>query len=158
MAAQVPDRILYNQEYFSLCTNPLEMYWSTLRKRRPRFSVREDCRRGYIATWEIRDNQLFLLEIDGFVNRLFTLWGKPEVHYSMRKLFGQRKKVVKAMWFSGKLRIPVGHMILYADKGYDARYAKEILVTVTSGNVDRVVTLDKANHKLIVNEGVATTR
>ncbi len=153
MAAQLPDRILYNQEYYNLFTNPLEMYWK--HKKRPRFCPRDDCRRGYIATWEIRDNQLLLREIDGLVRRAFPLWGKNVVRYNMGKLFGRRQTVVKASWFSGKLRIPIGKMIMFADNGYDSRFASEIIVSITEGKIDRIVTLDTTNQKLIINEEAA---
>ena len=155
MAAQVPDRILYNQEYYDLCTNPLELYWIVRRKKRPRFIVKEECKRGYVATWEIKDNQLYLRDIEGTVKRSFALWGKNVAPYTMRKLFGGLKRFIKAAWYSGKLRIPAGPMVMFADNEYDSRYAKEIIVTVKNGNVDKIVTLDKENQRLTVNEEVS---
>lgn len=151
MPAQLPDRILFNQEYCNLCTNPLESYWSASGKSRPRFVSRDECKRGYVATWEIRDNQLFLREIEGLIRRSFTLWGKPVVAYSLGKLFGRKKSLVKAVWFSGKLRIPLGKMFLFEDNGYDSRYEKEVIITVTRGDLNRIVTLDYTNQKLTVD-------
>lgn len=154
MAAQIPDRILYHQKYFDLCTNPLELYWTTKRKKRPNLVTKDECKRGYVATWEIKDNQLFLREIDGIVRRGFVLWGRREIPYSLAKLIGKRNTFVKATWFSGKLRIITGAMTLFADSGYDSRYAREVIMTVTKGDVERVVTLDSVNQKLTVDEGM----
>lgn len=153
MAAQIPDRILYHKEYYDLCTNPLELYWTTLRKKRPKLVSKDECKRGYVATWEVKDNQLFLREIDGIVRRSFVLWGRKEVPYSLAKLIGKRNTFVKATWYSGKLRIPTGAMTLFADNAYDSRYSREVIITVTKGDVERVVTLDSANQKLTVDEG-----
>jgi len=60
---------------------------------------------------------------------------------------------LKATWYSGKLRIPTGAMTLFADNAYDSRYSREVIITVTKGDVERVVTLDSANQKLTVDEG-----
>lgn len=152
MGAQIPDRILYNHEYHNLCTNPLELYWRNLRKRRPDFLEKEDCKRGYLATWEIRNGQLFLREIEGLFRRTFMWAWKKESRYSMARLFGKKKTRVKANWYTGKLRIPTGSMTAFADNGYDSRYSREVIVTVTEGNVDRIVTMDNTNHKLIVDQ------
>lgn len=148
MAAQLPDRIIFNQEYRNLYTNPLEPYWVVSGVRRPRFISQENCRRGYVATWEIKDNQLFLREVEGLIRRKFTLWGKRVVTCSMGKLFGRRRRRVKASWFSGKLRIPQGKMTLFDDNAYGSRFESEVIITVTHGNLDRVVTVDCVNKKL----------
>lgn len=70
----------------------------------------------------------------------------------MARLFGKKKTRVKANWYTGKLRIPTGSMTAFADNGYDSRYSREVIVTVTEGNVDRIVTMDNTNHKLIVDQ------
>lgn len=152
MPAQMPDRIIFNEEYFKLCTNPLELYWTISGRKRPRFASSVDCRRGYVATWEIRDNQLFLREIEGLIRRTFFLWGKRFVECSLKSLFGSKKPRVKAVWFSGKLRIPQGKMMMFEDNGYDSRYEKEMIITVTHGDLNRIVTLDYVEQRLTVNE------
>lgn len=153
MAAQLPDRIIYNLEYYNLCTNPLETYWTTRRKKRPRLVAREDCTRGYIATWEIRENQLFLYELEGAIRKVFSFWGEPTTKFTLRKLFGRSRPRVKAEWFSGKLRIPIGPMILFVDNAYDSRYEKEIIITIAEGDVKRIITMDNRAKTVIVNEG-----
>lgn len=153
VAAQLPDRIIFNLELFNLCTNPLESYWTVRGKKRPKLCAREDCRRGYIATWEIKGKHLFLIEIEGSIRKTFAFWGKPTKKFTLKSLFGRRKTLVKADWFSGKLRIPIGPMTLFVDNEYDSRFESEIIVTIVDGEVSRVVTLDNKNKTLIVNEG-----
>lgn len=151
MAAQIPDRIIYNQAYYNLCTNPLELYWVSKGKKRPKFTASDVCVRGYVAPWELRDNQLLLREVQGQIRKRFTLWGDGVVQGSVARLFGRKKVLVKATWYSGKLRIPAGSMTMFEDNGYDSRYEKEVIITIDHGNVTKVVTLDYRNQSLKVN-------
>ncbi len=151
MAAQLPDTIIIEKEKMGLYSNPLEQYWIRTEKRRPLFCVLDSCKRGYVATWEIRDKQLFLKDVDGnFIKKTF-LFGSRIVRYSLKMLFsksGSRK--VKATWFSGKLRIPQGNMTAYDHSDYNSRFEREMIVTVDKGNVIKMVTLDYTHHRLIV--------
>ena len=151
MAAQLPDRILLNGEYLNLYSNPLELYWSSLQKKKPAFLVFPNCKRGYLADWEIRSEQLFLTGIEGTYKANFFFFKKSR-RYTLKTLFRSSKnKLVKAKWFSGKLRIPLGKMTLYQHAGYDSRFEKELIVTVDKGNVIKTVTLDFTKRTLEVN-------
>jgi len=153
MAAQLPDRILFNGEYLNLYSNPLETFWSNLNRIRPSFLSLPDCSRGYIASWEIRKDKLLLTEIDGSFNRNFIFFSKL-ARYTLKHLFPKSKnRPVKATWFSGKLRIPVGKMTLYEPTGYDSRFEKEIIMTISHGDVVKSVTLDFTEKSLVVNSG-----
>jgi hypothetical protein len=155
MAAQIPDRILMEGEWLNLYTNPLEQYWNKLGRRRPAFFAKPECTRGYVADWEIHDRGLFINGVEGkFLRRILFFW-KQRRKFSIRDLF--RRKIhrpVKATWYSGKLRIPVGKMTLYDHNGYDARFEKEQIITIDHGDVVKSVTLDFAQKKLIVESEV----
>jgi len=152
MPAQVPDKILFSgDEYADLYTNPLELYWSNLRKKRPEFSYTNECRRGYVAYWVIKNNQLFLKSIEGEFKKRFLLFGKRLRKYTVNTLFPRSKnKLIKASWFSGKLRIPQGNMTMYEDDAYDSRFERELIMTIDKGEVLKVVTLDYTHHRLVV--------
>jgi hypothetical protein len=152
MAAQLPDIIILNEKQMDLFTNPLEQYWISKKKKRPRFCRLISCQRGYIATWEIKDNQLYLNQVEGsYVRRVFFFWRKI-ARYSIARLFPRSKSSgVMASWFSGKLRIPSGPMLMYEHYGYGSRYEKETIITVDHGKVIKQVMLDFTNHKLTFN-------
>ncbi|HEY8937617.1 MAG TPA: hypothetical protein VIM65_20465 [Cyclobacteriaceae bacterium] len=152
MSAQVPDKILFSgDEYSDLYTNPLELYWITSRKKRPEFSYTNECRRGYVAYWVIKNNQLFLKSIEGEYKKRFVLFGKRLRKYTINTLFPRSKnKLVLASWFSGKLRIPQGNMTMYEDVAYDSRFEKELIITVDKGEILKVVTLDYTQQRLTV--------
>jgi len=151
MAAQLPDKILFNGEQLDLYSNPLEQFWTNAKKVRPPFITSPDCTRGYVAGWEIRNNKLLLKDIDGNYDRSFIFFRKPS-RYSLRKLFRRSKnRPVKASWFSGKLRVPIGSMTMYEDSGYDSRFEKEFIVTIHAGEVVKVVTIDFKEKLLTIN-------
>jgi len=151
MAAQLPDNILFDGEKLDLYSNPLELYWQVRNKKRPVFHITPICKRGYIATWEIFDKHLILRSIDGNVeNRFFLFWRKT-VRFTLKMLFSRAGTGgVKATWFSGKIRIPLGKRLLYVHNEYDSRFEKEMVITIDKGAVVRTVTLDNVQQKLLV--------
>jgi len=58
---------------------------------------------------------------------------------------------VKAIWFSGKIRVPDGKMMLYEHKGYGSRFEKEIIITIDKGNLKKIVTMDCIKRALILD-------
>ena len=151
MAAQKADIIVMDGEKMELYTNPLEDYWAKGRKKRPPFYALVVCRRGYIATWKIDTDQLFLTDIEGDIENksLFSNKAKKCTLKTLFKKHGQEG--VKAEWFSGKLRIPRGNMTQYEHSGYDSRFEREIIITINKGNVIKVATLDYTHRTLVVS-------
>src|SRR6478752_5797833 len=143
MAAQLPDLIILNGIQMDLYTNPLEEYWAMPKKKRPLFFKLISCQRGYVATWEVKDKQLFLKELSGYFLKRFFLFGRKKARYSIKQLFPKSKgRMIKAEWFSGKLRIPSGPMTMYEHSAYDSRFETEIIITVERGNILKTVSLD----------------
>ena len=154
MVAQLPDTILLNGLHQPLYSNPLEDYWALLRKKRPAFHPSPDCKRGYFALWEIRGNYLFLKEVDGVYYRKALFFWRKLARYSLKILFPKAgNRLVKATWYSGRLRIPQGKMTLY-DEDYGSRFEQEIIVTIEKGMIKRMVTLDNMKRLLTVNSTV----
>jgi len=154
MAAQLPDIVLLNGAEQQLYSNPLEHYWIRFVKKRPAFNPHPNCQRGYIAKWEIRDNQLYLKEIDGSNERMTLLFEKASALYYKENIFSKPgSRLIKATWFSGKLRIPQGKMTTY-DEDYGLRFEQEIIITVEKGDIVKMVTLDYTKRILIVNTQV----
>lgn len=156
MPAQLPDIIYVDGDRCDLFTNPLEEYWR-LGNRRPRFLATPECQRGYVAFWEIVDLQLYLTRVNGFFRRRLWLPGRRIAQFSAESIFRNIKhRSEKATWFSGKLRLPMGKMIIYQDSGYDSRFEKERLITVEKGDVRKIVTLDYLASTLTVDHNNST--
>jgi predicted small secreted protein len=152
MTSQLPDRILMDGEWMDLFSNPLEQYWIDSGKKRPAFCQQFNCKRGYVASWEIKNSQLLLKDVVGNFEKLTFLFAKKTAPYSLSKLFPKsRNRIVRAVWYSGKLRIPKGKMVYYDHKEYDSRFEKEQIITVYKGNIMKIVTMDCVHHELTVD-------
>jgi hypothetical protein len=157
MAAQLPDRILLQGQWMDLYTNPLELYWHLLNKKRPSFYPLPHCRRGYVTHWVLKNNQLFLSAIDGNVEKQFLFFQPKSARYHLTMLFPRSShRLVLASWFSGKLRIPQGKMTQFEPAGYNSRFEKEIIITVDRGTITKMVTIDYAEKKLVINVSPTT--
>jgi len=152
MSAQLPDKIIFNGASLDLYSNPLEEYFRS-KKRKPAFNTSSQCVRGYVAQWEISHNRLLLKEIQGNYLYRNIFFQKKYKKISIADLFQKAKnKMVKATWFSGKLRIPQGKMTAFDDHGYASRFEKEIIISVEKGDVVKTVMLDNQNRMLINDE------
>lgn len=157
MAAQLPDIILVNGERMILYSNPLESFWAYAGKRRPKFVSSPNCKRGYVATWELRNGELYLVAIDGMREGWTVFMTRKAKPYTMKSLFPRcRNKAAKVIWFSGRLRIPSGKMTRYEHSGYDSRFEREMIVTVERGDVMRWVTMNCTERRVVVNDAVCT--
>lgn len=149
MAAQLPDVIFIDGVKMNLFSNPLEQLWPIFRRKRPAFRESLICKRGYIATWEIRDKDLVLTGLDGNVEERPLLFWRKIVRYTVQTLFPRAgSRGVKAIWFSGKIRIPQGKQVLYVHRDYDSRFEKEMVISVERGTVTKTVVLDNVQQKL----------
>lgn len=66
--AQIPDKLIYQGDTIRLYSNPLESLYNNDNPRPENFFKLEGCWntacwRGYQATWEIKENKLYLIEI-----------------------------------------------------------------------------------------------
>ncbi len=85
--------------------------------------------RGYVGTWEIIDEHLYLVGLSG------RLKGGSEI--SVATFFPDYPKRVFAHWFSGKIRVPLGKCIRYVHRGYASNYEKDWFLTVDKGVITR---------------------
>ena len=123
MTAQAAERIVIVDDKYMLLSNPLESY---LKQKEFNFDIQSTaCWRGYIGTWELKNNELHLIGFYG------TIKGKE---INLNYLFPDIS-FVKADWFTGQLRIPTGEMIHYVHGGYASKFSEEMLIEIEKGNV-----------------------
>ena len=152
MAAQLPDKVLVDGQQWDLFSNPLEQYWMRQYKKRPNFVPLPNCKRGYIANWEIKDNQFFLNSIDGNHEKRSLFFGVEQLRFSLKDLIPKsNNKPVLAKWFSGKLRIPKGRMTLYNHQDYNSRFEKETIITIDKGTLTKMVTIDYTRSVMTID-------
>jgi hypothetical protein len=86
------------------------------------------CWRGYVGTWEIRDERLFLI---GLVGRVRLVGGDP--------LFAE--------WVTGVLRVPLGSLLLYVHMGFGSIYEGELHIRIVRGLVVGQRTIDNRGQQ-----------
>lgn len=152
MTAQTTEILIYKGKKYGMATEPLEPY---IRKNNIKFNtscVLSCCWRGYVGTWSIEGNRLYLISLDTDDN------GKK---VGLEYLFPNQEKVF-ADWFTGILRVPYGKLLEYVHQGYASLYEKELFLEISKGVLvnERKIdnTLDYDNQKETENRTVPTDR
>lgn len=127
MTAQCPDTIHFEGKPCELYDLPLDAYFEQTGID-PRFqSPHTGLWRGYIATWEIHDDRLYLIALksqlpDGRNGKL-------------RDLFPAFPKRVFAHWYHGELRMPQGKEVGYVHAGFGCIHESMVRLTTRKGRV-----------------------
>lgn len=136
--AQFADRIMFEGSEYALFSEPLEAYFA--QHGRPQWLQSKGiqstaCWRGYIASWELRNDSLFLSNVSKEYpvapDSRETEWRD----ISMTDLIPGATYPLFASWFSGILRLPQGKCMHYVHLGYASRYERDIVIAVDSGHV-----------------------
>ena len=133
--AQIPDEIVIDGKTEALLTNPLEPVLRSndwFRNPYNKYKPNGTCSalwRGYRATWEVRDNELYLIKVD-----LDACSSKPR-EMPLDALFPGTTGPVKATWYTGSLTVPLGKIVEYVHMGYGSRYEGYLYLQVENGKV-----------------------
>ena len=127
MTAQISERLFWEGEKHALLTNPLCDYFE-MGGLRPEFQCTSTALwRGYVGTWEIVANRLYLIDLNAVLAS-----GEDA---SLESVFPGFKDRVFAHWFTGTLRIPQGKRLEYVHMGYSSIYERDLLLTIEQGVV-----------------------
>ena len=108
-----------------MCNNPLSDYFALSGVKAP-FKFRSTALwRGYVGTWEIVDDRLYLVELKG------TLAGGIEA--SVATIFPEFPNRVFAHWYTGTIRLPGGKLLRYVHGGYRSIYELDRLLEIEHG-------------------------
>jgi hypothetical protein len=166
MTAQCGDRIHYKGEDLSLFATPLESFWDDSHPR-PQFGdLTTALSRGYVATWAISDEMLYLDSIWGEVivdaegqpiysrtpltQQKFSdaLTGKRcTVAATVEMFFPKCKGRVAATWFTGRLHIPRGALLNEGHLGWDSVYEEDVMLDLENGRVVRTEVVENRDKR-----------
>ncbi len=143
MTAQFSEKLTYQGEQLALCTEPLVDYF-VLSNKRPDFkSPSTALWRGYVGSWEIIGDRLYLIAIDGVL--------KNGSEITLESIFPGYRERVFSHWYSGTLRIPQGQLLQYVHMGYGSKYEQDLMINIKKG----VVCSKRINHNGISdNKGI----
>ena len=146
--AQFPDLLVYEGETVGIFSNPLESYFDDNHPR-PNDVFKYSCTanwRGYLASWEIKEGFLYLIKlVDGSCSE-----DAPEI--PLKKIFPKQKAPIKAVWFSGVLKIPQGEQLRYVHMGYGSVYEKELHLVIENGKLIETKHIDNSKKMLPTTE------
>ncbi|WP_139923978.1 hypothetical protein [Hymenobacter sp. DG01] len=128
--SQVPDRLRFQGKEYLLHSNPLEE-WLAKKKQRPAELTKGStaCWRGYQATWQLENGQLFLLEVKPGCD-------EKKAAIDLEQWFQlDTKGRVAADWVEGTLDVPLGKLLRYEHLGYESIYEKDWLLTFRRGRL-----------------------
>lgn len=139
---QVRDKIIIEGTERSINADPLWRYlW--LEEKTEYFDSEEKssaCWRGYIARWTLRENRLFLLDIERCPEK---------TKVNLEDLFGDESSApLFANWYSGYLTISDGDVLFYDPRTYEEIRESDIIYQVDSGKIVRQIRQD-GRKKLI---------
>jgi len=127
MTAQIAEKLYYEGQKLSMCSEPLGNYFAFTGEN-PGFE--SNCTalwRGYVGTWEIKGGRLYMIELTG------TLEDGSDA--TLATIFPNFPDRVFAHWYSGTIRIPQGKMLDYVHMGYGSTYERDLLLTIERGVV-----------------------
>ena len=139
--AQWPETLLFEGKEYSLHSNPLKPYLADHPDLVPKSTIISSANwRGYIATWEIRNGQLLLVDV-----LILKPGDEPDeygiTHSKYVSVFDEMfpdREYLHAVWYTGNLIIPNGKLKRYVHLGWASTYKKYLLATVVDGTVTKV--------------------
>jgi len=131
---QIPEQILIDGKPNILFSEPLQNLLKNpaqMEKLRPYLSnlLCTASWRGYMAYWEIRDGNLFLVQV------LANPCDKEPQEVPLSAFFTGSSGPVMASWYSGNLLVPLGKRLEYIHMGYESRYEKYLVISIKNGKV-----------------------
>jgi len=152
---QTGDIMRYEAAIFRTPVFPLEQYGPVAEKK-IRLEIMPNTHssgnyRGYVATWEVQSNKLYLVAIDGWIAESFDSHKRA----TLELLFPEKSPMgrVLADWFSGRMFTP-GYRweASFRKEDQDKQEAKaELVITIERGNVIKVD--DKRKSSLWLRAG-----
>lgn len=140
--AQVPDYLIYNNDTIPIFSNPLESYFNKHKRPDKIFEKygyhNTGCWRGYIAYWELKNDSLFLLRIEGD-----SLDIELSLIFKDRKINGK----VFADWVTQNINNPYGKLIYYEHMGYNSVYEYEKEFQIQKGKLTGIKIYDNSKSK-----------
>ena len=132
MTAQATEILLFEGEELSLCNEPLEHFLDNQPPPVKFMSPHTALWRGYIGTWSIEGERLYLKSIKATI--LDEVSGELQ-KVGLDAVFPGFPDGVFAHWFSGELRCARGALLKYVHGGFGSVYERDLFFKVKKGVV-----------------------
>ena len=133
---QIPDKLVYEGDKYSLNSNPLESYFKIHPEKIPTSNSRNTALwRGYRATFEIQENKLRILDIQVLSQVKRAEKKDTTVWLSSIDTIFKTPTERSLAWYTGYLIMPIGRIMKYVHLESLPRYEKYIVIGVKNGIV-----------------------
>lgn len=134
---QIPDRLILNGKTHYINTNPLERFFEKFPKKRIMNSrVSTSCWRGYIATFEISNDKLFISSIitqNYDYDKSQKIWKTIDIDVTTKVFSPGDKRICD--WYTGCLILPEGEVVNYVHMGYASTHERYQLIKIRNGTI-----------------------
>ena len=127
MTAQVGEILLIDGEQHEMFNEPLRFWFALSGVPSPFLGNSSACWRGYVGTWEIAGDRLYLVRLEG--NLL------DDESVSIETIFPGWPNRVFAHWYTGTLTVPLGDMLHYEHIGYGRLHEETLFIDIERGVV-----------------------
>lgn len=140
--AQIPDFLIYKGDTLAIYSNPLESYFATHPRPNSIFDKygynSTACWRGYVGYWELKNDSLFLINIQG-----------DSTSVDLSLIFNDReiKSKIFADWYDNSIYNPYGKLLHYEHMGYASIYEFEREFVFTHGILKSINFCDNSKTK-----------
>ena len=132
--AQYPDKLIYKGTTYMLHANPMEAFFAKHPEKRPKTGIVSSALwRGYVATFEFKNEQLVLKDIEVQESKRKNTDSYALVWKSALRDVVAEGDTLKIDWFTGLMSVPYGKRIRYVHMGYASTYENYILIEVEKG-------------------------
>ena len=130
MTAQATEILYYKAEEVALCEEPLREYFELAGIESPFEAPHTALWRGYVGTWEVLDDRLYLIALRG--------WAKTGNEVGLDFLFPDFPFRVLAHWVNGTKRATRGKQLKYVHAGYASVYEQDLFLKFNDGILESV--------------------
>lgn len=143
--SQVPEKLLYGGTTNDMYSTPLEACFSADNPKPKVFYERRSstaCWRGYVGTWKIEDDWLFLVALQE---------GHPRTgQISLATVNPEWISPVKATWFTGTIRLGRGK-VLRGGMGFSEKREIDVFLDIKDGKVVSIRQVDNTEQNTEAN-------
>lgn len=128
MLPQVPEKLVYGDRRCDLpFEQPLES-WFEQHGNRPAFYVPHTALwRGYVGTWELDNDHLFLTDLEGMLENGQVI--------NLQTVFPHATGRIPADWYSGTFKLPQGELQNAICIGYSSVYEGYLVLDIKAGKI-----------------------
>jgi hypothetical protein len=154
MTAQVKEQIIIDGIKYGMVSDPLAPYLKTLNPR-PIFTLQNTaCWRGYMGTWEIMNNKLYLKD---FTALIYNQEENNDHEHGIEYLFPDHKRVL-AHWFSGEIQVPKGRIMDFEPGIMNPQYEYDLFLNFENGKLIGERLVDNTESALSSQEKLSEAR